>query len=64
MTVVWDQRSHGTVSLVSNELKDFQGPALCVANDAQFSDEVFSAIIFLAASILIDFSGLPKHSKD
>lgn len=40
MTVIWDQRSHGTVSLVSNELKDFQGPALCVANDSVFTDDV------------------------
>ena len=47
MIIVWDQRSHGTESLVSNELKDFQGPALCVANDSVFSDEVCKAMNLL-----------------
>lgn len=65
MTVIWDQRSHGTESLVSNDLKEFQGPALCIANNAVFSEKVHPAVLGLNGLFIVqqDFENI-KHVEN
>ena len=43
-----DWRQHPTVSLIAEELKEWQGPALIVYNNATFSDEDFDNICKVA----------------
>ena len=39
MVVILDKRTHGTQSVLSEEWKELQGPALLVWNDSEFSEE-------------------------
>lgn len=39
-----DRRKHGTDSLLSNKLSQWQGPALLAYNNAVFSEEDFASI--------------------
>lgn len=45
-----DRRNHGTESLLSDKLSQWQGPALLAYNDAVFSEEDFVSISRIGGS--------------
>ncbi|KAF9082916.1 hypothetical protein BGX23_011960, partial [Mortierella sp. AD031] len=62
LAVMLDTKSYGTTKVLSKEMEAWQGPALIFYNDAEFSEESFSALCKLGAgNKRHDISKIGRH---